>query len=526
MIINKSRLLIKITAIVLVFLLGAVWSHYKLPPFAAIKKIFIQVTMTLSRDAPTTNPKSVSKSFFETTLLPFTKTHFKVTDESEPKKYGGLCATSDGIIIVNWRGEFTHFDPIKETFSILQIELPNNLELAAADYPNRQKVHDIACKTSLKAEDTDLFVSYDTDSGSGKRMVVAKMTSTKLGAQKRKSSPWRIIFQTEEWNDLNRPNLSGRLLLLDSGDLLIGVSQNPWPADRSQKVDSSAGKVFLLHHALDWAAELFSLGHRNIAGLLESKTGRIFSTEHGLNGGDELNRLEPGQNYGWPLATHGAPYTSYSSEVGFSNGRHSNASFNSPIFSWLPSIAVSNLIELDGFHPMWDGDYLVSTLKGRSLHRLRLNEGRVVYDEAVYIAERIRDILQFKNSIYLYTDQAELVRLTIDEARLTKNQRSDSTSALKNELLAENCAQCHHFSDTNPNHSAPSLAGILGRNIASDSFRHYSKALRKKNNLKWTRSNLKQFIASPQKFCPGSSMPKIVMSDEEMENLLDVLADL
>src|SRR5262249_31167125 len=131
---------------------------------------------------------------------------------------------------------------------------------------------------------------------------------------------------------------------------------------------------------------------------------QLFSTEHGARGGDELNVIAEGSNYGWPNVTLGTGYDSYNWEVGRSLvGTH--AEYTAPLFAWVPSIAVLQLIEVNNCHPRWDGDLLVGSLKASSLYRLRLEAGRVLYSEPIWIGQKIRDIAQTINGIIvLWTD--------------------------------------------------------------------------------------------------------------------------
>ncbi len=113
------------------------------------------------------------------------------------------------------------------------------------------------------------------------------------------------------------------------------------------------------------------------------RDGQLWTTEHGMRGGDELNRVMDAGDYGWPLDNLG---TLYSGEVATSPsgpGRHTT--FTPPAFAWVPSIATSNVMQLQGFHETWDGDLLVGSLKARTIFRVRVQEGRVIYVEPIPI---------------------------------------------------------------------------------------------------------------------------------------------
>ena len=93
------------------------------------------------------------------------------------------------------------------------------------------------------------------------------------------------------------------------------------------------------------------------------------------------------------------------------------------MFAWVPSIGVSNLIEVANFHPAWDGDLLVGSLRAQALHRLRRDgDGRVVYSEPIQLGQRLRDIAALPDgTLAIWTDSARLMFLSVDRARLAAN---------------------------------------------------------------------------------------------------------
>jgi hypothetical protein len=135
----------------------------------------------------------------------------------------------------------------------------------------------------------------------------------------------------------------------------------------------------------------------------------------------------------------------------------------------VPSIAPTQLIEINNFHPRWDGDLLVGTLKAESLYRLRLEADRVLYSERIWIGQRIRDLTQTKDgTIVLWTDDTALLFITVDTDQLEVRRRTPDI--ISEALESSNCLGCHHFGPTNPTDFAPSLSGLLNRPIASDAF--------------------------------------------------------
>jgi glucose/arabinose dehydrogenase len=160
--------------------------------------------------------------------------------------------------------------------------------------------------------------------------------------------------------------------------------------------------------------EIYSYGHRNMQGAaLNPWTGRIWTHEHGPQGGDELNIPEAGGNYGWPVITYGVEYVS-GEPIG--EGTH-KPGMQQPIHYWVPSIAPSGTAFYTGDRfPNWRGDLFVGSLKFRLLVRLHLDGDRVVHEERMLEDElgRIRDVRQGPDGLlYLLTDADDgmLVRL-------------------------------------------------------------------------------------------------------------------
>jgi glucose/arabinose dehydrogenase len=155
--------------------------------------------------------------------------------------------------------------------------------------------------------------------------------------------------------------------------------------------------------------EIWSLGHRNIQGLaIHPDTGELWQTEHGPQGGDELNVIDGGRNYGWPLLTFGRNYGS-GTRIGETGPR---AGFEQPLLWWGPvSIAPSGMAFVaSDRYPGWKGSLLVGALRGQALLRLTLDGRRVVAEERLLtrLNARIRDVRQSPDGwIYVLTDGME-----------------------------------------------------------------------------------------------------------------------
>ncbi len=162
--------------------------------------------------------------------------------------------------------------------------------------------------------------------------------------------------------------------------------------------------------------EIYSYGHRNPQGLhYDHETGRLYESEHGPYGGDEVNIIEPGKNYGWPIATEGVNYP------GTSISPHEKLEgVQAPINHWTPSIAPSGITLYRGeAFPEFNGDLLVSSLAGQGVFHLDLDNGRVVAEQRLFheLGKRIRDVyVGEEGELYLLTDHDPGQLLRVDAA--------------------------------------------------------------------------------------------------------------
>jgi len=190
-----------------------------------------------------------------------------------------------------------------------------------------------------------------------------------------------------------------------------------------QDANSSFGKIIRIYKDNNkFSSEIYSYGHRNPQGLIFSKKNNIIvSSEHGPQGGDEINIINKNGNYGWPCKTWGARYDydfKINSEIWPKNledyGCKNNSSFIEPLFSWSPSVAISQGIEYTGEEfSQFNNHLLFGSLKAASIFRLYVsNEMKVINYEKIFINERIRDIISSnEGQIILYTDGGNLVIL-------------------------------------------------------------------------------------------------------------------
>ena len=145
---------------------------------------------------------------------------------------------------------------------------------------------------------------------------------------------------------------------------------------------------------------IFSKGHRVQQGLTVENNS-IISTEHGPRGGDEINLIQFGQNYGWPISSYGEPHhwEKKSSKVYEYLKSHKDHGFIEPIYSFVPSIGISDIIKVpNNFSEFWQNNFLIASLNGSKIYRILFdkNFSKLLYRENIYIGKRIREIFYIK----------------------------------------------------------------------------------------------------------------------------------
>ncbi|WP_372425622.1 PQQ-dependent sugar dehydrogenase [Salinarimonas chemoclinalis] len=346
---------------------------------------------------------------------------------------------------------------------------------------------------------------------------------------------WRVVFESdpclpffehETRNALSSHQAGGRLARKADGGVLLTMGDHEYDGVggklplHSQDPRSSYGKILRLDPA-DWSVETVSIGHRNPQGIVASPKGYVLSVEHGPRGGDELNLVERGANYGWPLETLGVDYgpdwvDARTWPFNDSQGRHER--FRAPLHAWVPSIGISNLKVVEGVTPRWEGDYLAGSLVGRALVRIRLTEGRVLYTERIEIGERIRYLEVGHGRIYLLTDSGlvgMLLPRDADGPDAPDGLAPPSVSA----LVQNRCLVCHSKA------GLPRLDVVYGAPIASGDGVGYSAALSRLDGV-WDEESLGRFLSDPDAFAPGTMVPGHRLPEREVVRTIEALRAL
>ena len=230
----------------------------------------------------------------------------------------------------------------------------------------------------------------------------------------------RVILRTRP-TYANNMHFGSRLAFGPDGMLYVttGERSDTITRPQAQRLDSHFGKTLRIQPDGSPAPgnpfasqpgalpEIWSYGHRNIQAAAFDPQGRYWTLEHGPRGGDELNLIEPGKNYGWPLVTYGIEYAGPMIRGSVPN----RAGFEPPVYYWSPVIAPSGAQFYTGnAFPEWRGNLFVGGLRGMRLVRLVIDNNRVVGEEHLLTdrTQRIRDVRQGPDgALYVVTDNAE-----------------------------------------------------------------------------------------------------------------------
>ncbi|WP_417567026.1 PQQ-dependent sugar dehydrogenase [Marinobacter sp.] len=211
----------------------------------------------------------------------------------------------------------------------------------------------------------------------------------------------------------------GRMAWLPDSTLVVTLGDGFDFRERAQDLSSHLGKIVRLNPdgivpgdnpffgREGVLPEIYSYGHRNVQGLLyDPVEDRLIAHEHGPRGGDEINLIKPGNNYGWPVITHGIDYTG-----ALVSPFTEREGMEQPLLYWSPSIAPSGMTRYWGdLFPAWRGSLLVGALADRSVHRVELDGLRAKDSETLFkeLNERIRDVVSGpEGAVYLLTDSPE-----------------------------------------------------------------------------------------------------------------------
>lgn len=487
---------------------------------------------------PRASLTTLGTQLYELNLLSF-HNYFDVCPQGRPPcrppgNGGGLARLGEGYLLATGEGELYYIEVDETERRLRKQRLVISVPINQATYVAAvgENVYNTFRVTDLKVSESSGEIEllavhhfWKVEESCGVLRLSSWRGSKNLLFASQVALPWRTVYETSPCLPATKGSLTrssesgGRLEFVGDDTLLLTVGDHEY--DGLNRVPIAAqdptyayGKTLLIDRQ-SGSARIYTSGHRNPQGLFIDGEGTIWSTEHGPQGGDEINILREGRNYGWPIVTYGVQYGMRVWPLNPQQGLHQG--YEPPVFAFVPSIAISQLVRIEGgMFPLWRGDLLVASYK-KALYRLRLEQGRVVYVEPIPINGRIRHLLQEDDGkIVLYLDSGALLFITAagrdDAVSMDAPVATISSPVTRGRQLFASCMGCHAKADGTQHGIGPDLANVFGRRIAGAQGFAYSSALRARQGA-WDEANLDAFIADPQAFASGTSMAFAGISD-------------
>ena len=275
------------------------------------------------------------------------------------------------------------------------------------------------------ARNRTLYFCYAEPAGQGASGSSTALASARLSDDLSRLEAVKVLF-SQKPKLVSRAHFGCRIVDAGANTLFLTLGERYSRKDDAQTLDNHLGKIVRLQKDGGVPAdnpfvkrpgalpEIWSYGHRNLQGATLGPDGRLWTIEHGPQGGDELNHPEAGKNYGWPVITYGENYGGGPIGAGITQ----QAGMEQPVHYWVPSIAPSGMafVESARYGKDWQGNLLVGSLKFGYVARLHLAQGKVTREEKLVpdLKQRVRDVrLGPDGFVYLLTDasRGQVLRL-------------------------------------------------------------------------------------------------------------------
>jgi glucose/arabinose dehydrogenase len=290
----------------------------------------------------------------------------------------------------------------------------------AVDYGGQGGLLDLIVDSDFVKNRTIYFCFSEKGNGGNS----TALASAKLANNLRAVTELRVIFRQLP-KVAGRHHFGCRIVEAADGKLFLTLGERFQRMQDAQTLDNHHGKIVRIEKNgsvpkdnpfVDRGGakpEIWSIGHRNLQGATLDAAGHLWTHEHGPQGGDELNRVEAGKNYGWPVITYGENYGG--GKIG--EGITQKAGLEQPVKHWVPSIAPSGLafITSDKYGPQWKHSFVIGSLKFRYVTRVALEGDKAGADQRIVdLGQRVRDIRQGPDGLlYVLTEdqRGKIVRL-------------------------------------------------------------------------------------------------------------------
>jgi hypothetical protein len=403
---------------------GATWEFLK---DTTLTKVLCQYrkTQICNFTLPFSAPSKVVTNFYN---LQVTEKQLSIRANT----VASLASLDSGHLLLAQRnGSFFDFDPLsglaRLAFNLGEIKVNGSGfiggPLAGVNEALGLGIRDFYLDKTLNS--TLLFYTYTAvDSNGCLSMFFEKVdlhrSKKSLGNPNNRELIWSSKDECVTFDEAHILGAGGKIEKFSSNEFLITlgdlnlidnrITKSMW--GNILKINSESAKV-----------EIFTRGHRNPSGVIRLLDGRFFGVEQGAQGGDEINQLNLGSDYGWPRSTFGKNY----SFGGYIAGENNHKFGIEPLMAFVPSPAFSSIATFTGVAPQyWTNsagipDLFITSLKANSIYRCRLSTTRnaINYCEKIFLRERLRDIvaLKVKNTFKLYvlTERSSIISITVED---------------------------------------------------------------------------------------------------------------
>ena len=316
-----------------------------------------------------------------------------------------------------WSFEFLSED------KIIYTEMPGKLKIASlsdgsvvtlrnvpkVQYASQGGLSEVVLDPDFESN-KKIYLSYSAKNSDGKSTLY--LMSAELNEDSLENN--KIIFEAKAPRRIP-VHLGAKIAFLEDGTILLASGDGFDHREKAQTLDNHFGKIIRINkdgtiptnnpfvNVEGALPDIYSYGHRNMQGLIVTKSGQIFEHEHGPRGGDEMNLIEPSLNYGWPAITYGIDYSGavispFTEKEGMEQ----------PLFHWTPSIAPSDMIFYEGNrYPKLTNSFLVTALVSKDVKKVTFSESGKALQESLFseLNSRLRNIQASPDGlIYLMTD--------------------------------------------------------------------------------------------------------------------------
>jgi len=335
------------------------------------------------------------------------KINFDLSANQLPARFA--IGPDNSIVLVTRLGEICQVTAASEMNRILVCQK------TSIDFTKSKKNTNHGVK-SILLNGKQLYVAYAVNDSNCNRLEIKRITlsrnySTEISHQNIYRSPGCLNPETTNLN-----GIGGRMIFSNGAKTEIIFSlgnAEVWTGMETIKPKREYGTLLKLDLKSE-SVSTMSTGHRNPQGLCLLGD-QLFSSEQGPDGGDELNQIKVGKDYGWPLESYGMPYGDFAPKGAKSGAFASHNISEKPLLSWVPAIAAGDLLcPNNAMRGAWSKSFLLATLKDSSIRRIVLDKGAIRVDERIPLGSRIRDIsVNNKGQMIALTDEGSLIQIKL-----------------------------------------------------------------------------------------------------------------